>query len=126
MYLLFAIKPDSADYCKGCHFDFVIFRNGIQVYDSVDKGGWHWDGEDRWLHESDEYWENQELNDKERGEAYEELETIMDEAEALALTKFEELKKKEEQSKLEKKLKAEETAKESRRKEFERLKSEFS
>lgn len=165
MYLLFAIKPDSADYCRGClmasysaesfyenylspekliarlaeyyarnlqldcgekGFGFIIFRNGIKVYDSVDGHGWCWDGGDRWEYESDEYWDNEELNDKERDEAYTELDTLIDKGKELASVKVEQIKEKAKQEKLLAQQKEAERAKEHRRKEFEKLKTEFS
>lgn len=165
MYLLFAIKPDSADYCRGClmatyaaesfyenylspeklvtrlaeyyarnlqldcgekGFSFIIFRNGVKVYDGVDRNGWCWDGEDRWEYESDEYWANWELNDKERDEAYTELGDLIDKAKEMAKLKVEQIKEKEKKEKLLAQQKETERAKEQRRKDFEKLKTEFS
>lgn len=161
MFLFIAYKPNSSDYCKGCHmasyssdfetknmlnsqeltefwseylfknlnlecneegYSFYIYKDGIQVWN---ENYCRWDGGERFVYDSDEYWINYTKLEEQEKEDNEEISGIWAKANELA-NKKQQSKKEAEQAKLiAENQKIANDALERRRKEFEKLKQEF-
>ncbi len=109
----------------GTH-DFHIFEDGIKVYDS-DYGGYTWDGMDRCRHEynSAEYFEFEEINDKDRAAAHGRLTEIMAAAEKQVTLKIQQIKEAKEKADFDAKIRRDAKEKADRKQQFDQLRQEF-
>jgi hypothetical protein len=79
--------------CGEAGYGFLIFQNGINIYDSINHSGksydgtdncLQWEGDNRYVYDSDEYWEHFEELDAEKKRTHAELTAILAEAQGIA------------------------------------------
>ena len=109
-------------------YDFLIFRNGVKVYDTdTSTFGFTWDGYERNPHEytSDAHFEFEQKDEEENQQAMADLTEIVNKANVSCQIKINELKNRKLREQESERIRREQLDVESRRQQFEQLKKEF-